>query len=93
MAQVTVTFEREHGAGLKASSVYIDGDRLSFENNRADKRLETGTEVEVYWRILGNPGSALTIKYTFGGVTKTAVKDSAIAKNKTRKSDFTFIKL
>ncbi len=93
MAAISVQFEREHGAGLQFSRVYINGAMLAFVNNKAAASLEPGESFEIYWRIAGNPGSEFTLKYEAAGVKKTAVDKDKIAKNKTRKSNFTYVKL
>lgn len=93
MSLLKVQFEKEHGGGLKSSSIYINGERLKFENMKAEIMLPAGEEFEIYWRIFGEPRSTLTVKYSVKGVTDTAVDGSRIASNRNRKSDFKFITL
>lgn len=94
MALIPVKFVREHGPGLQSSSIYLDNHRLTFVNHEAAASVETDKEFELYWRMVGNPGSTLTIKCVVSGsVTKTCVDKSKIPANRSRKSDFTFLKL
>jgi hypothetical protein len=94
MTKVRVDFERVHASGLSYSVVKINDEPLEFENDRAAEELEPGEAFEIYWRIQGNPGSNLTVKYKpEGGQEKTAVDKSAIPVGHSRYSDFKFIKL
>lgn len=93
MAKVSVEFEREHGTGLEASSVYVNGEHLPFVNHKARKSLDAGKEFELYWRIAGSPGATFTVKYTAGGITKTIVDKDKIPSGNTTWSDFTFVML
>ncbi len=93
MAEVLVAFRRIPGAGLKSSHIYINNKILNFQNNLGAVTLPLGEEFEVYWRIEGNPGSTLSIKYKVEEVEKSVVENSKIPSNRSRKSDFRFILL
>ena len=93
MAMVEVEFERKMGAGLKYCGIYINDKKLTFVNDKATCNLPAGEEIDVYWRMMGEPHSTLTIKYTAAGATKTIVKDSKIPKNRSRETDFTYFVL
>lgn len=94
MSVIPVKFVREHGSGLQSSSIYLNGERLTFVNHEAAANVETAKEFELYWRMVGNPGSTLTIKCVVSpAVTKTCVDKSKIPANKSRLSDFTFLQL
>lgn len=94
MTTIPVKFVREHGTGLQASSIYLEGERLIFVNDEAAAQVESDTAFELYWRMVGNPGSTLTIKCVVSPtLTKVCVDKSKIPANRTRKSDFGFIKL
>jgi hypothetical protein len=92
-AAISVEFERKHGSGLHFSAVYINDERLPFDNDKAKAQLEPGKQFEVYWRIGGDPGSTFTLKYTAAGVTKTAIDGDKVPSGNTTWSDFTLIKL
>jgi hypothetical protein len=92
MAKIHVTFERTHGAGLHFSSIKVNDELLTFEDDKAAKSLEVGEPFELYWRIQGNEKSKLTIKYTADGAPTQSV-ESTIPARRSRHSAFTFILL
>lgn len=93
MSDVQVKFSRKRGEGLQFCRIYVNGDLLPFTNDRAVRMLPKGEEFELYWRMAGEPGSTLSISYEVDGNEETAVEESKIPGNKTRKSDFTYIML
>ena len=93
MTNKKITFVRKHGDGLKCSSVYVNGARLEFDGDSAAIELTNSKDVEVYWRVLGQPKSTFSLKAEVGSSTVKIAQKFRIPKRRTRKSDFSFVDL
>ena len=92
MANKRVVFERVHGAGLQFSIVKVNDVPLEFVNDKCSRLLPLGEAFEIYWRIQGNAGSKLTVKYSVDGTERTAF-ESQIPENSSRETAFKFLTL